>query len=99
MRSVFKELEDNLYNVINAAPLTIEAKYYVVQGVFKSLESAYQQWLNMEEPQEEEPIEETTEVQKTENEDGTTTISAQGPIDKAEEVVNKVMKEIRTKGE
>lgn len=88
MKSFFKELEINLYNIINDSPLSIEAKYYIMQSVFRQVSDAYLEFLNM--PEQEEKIkndieddldanfDEDVEVERVENEDGTFTINTKG---------------------
>lgn len=88
MKSFFKELEINLYNIINDSPLSIEAKYYIMQSVFRQVSDAYLEFLNM--PEQEEKIkndieddldtnsDEDVEVERVENEDGTFTIKTKG---------------------
>ena len=52
MKSFFKELEINLYNIINDSPLSLEAKYYIMQSVFRQVSDAYLEFLNMAEQEE-----------------------------------------------
>ena len=85
MKSFFKELENQLYDIINASPLPIDAKYYVVQSLYREISNAYTSYLNI--PEQENQIEEDDEqsneeedytMKKIKNEDGSITIKTEG---------------------
>lgn len=85
MRSFFKELETELYDIINNSPLPIDAKYYVVQSLYREISNAYTTYLNM--PEQEEKIQgndnikddtEDFKMERIENEDGSITVKTEG---------------------
>ena len=83
MKSWFCELEEELYTVINNSPLPIDGKYYILKSVFSSMETAYKEYLNMPEPQEqeideEEQTKEDFQIEKTVDKDGNFHIEATG---------------------
>lgn len=87
MKSFFKELETKLYDVINDSPLPIDAKYYIVQSLYREISNAYTTYLNMPEQEEKiqgndnDNIEDNTEnfkMERIENEDGSITVKTEG---------------------
>lgn len=85
MKSFFKELETELYDIINNSPLPIDAKYYVVQSLYREISNAYTTYLNM--PEQEEKIQgndnikddiEDFKMERIENEDGSITVKTKG---------------------
>lgn len=85
MKSFFKELETELYDIINNSPLPIDAKYYVVQSLYREVSNAYTTYLNM--PEQEEKIQgndnikddtEDFKMERIENEDGSITVKTEG---------------------
>lgn len=85
MKSFFKELETELYDIINNSPLPIDAKYYVVQSLYREISNAYTTYLNM--PEQEEKIQgndnikddtEDFKMERIENEDGSITVKTEG---------------------
>lgn len=85
MKSFFKELETELYDIINNSPLPIDAKYYVVQSLYREISNAYTTYLNMPEQEEQiqgnDNIKDDTEdfkMERIENEDGSITVKTEG---------------------
>ena len=85
MKSFFKELETELYDIINNSPLPIDAKYYVVQSLYREISNAYTTYLNMPEQEEKiqgnDNIKDNTEdfkMERIKNEDGSITVKTEG---------------------
>lgn len=98
MRSYFKELENQLINIINQSPLTIEAKYYILKGIFQEVTEIYNTWMNTEEQpiqEKETEINNNVSVKKVENEDGTASVTVSGSD--VTEVINQAVKETQNK--
>lgn len=95
MRSYFRELEEQLINDINQAPLTIEAKYYIVKSIFQEVAGTYQQWIATEEEQQSVEEKSDTTIEKVENEDGTVSITASGSD--IGDVITQAVKETQSK--
>lgn len=90
MQSFCYDLEQQLYNIINASPLSLDAKYYIVKTVFNEIAQVYEQFLKQ--PEVEKKIENNEEMASSsenqehtikdfdvqEDEEGNVTMTAEG---------------------
>lgn len=82
MKSFFYELEQELYNLINSSPISLDGKYFLIKDIYHSIEMAYKSYLSMpdekEYPQEKKENNNETIVETTVDEDGQINIKAEG---------------------